>query len=608
MAIATLMSIKELDGKIFWIPAYQRGFRWARKQMKDLLDDLNAFINGNSKKYCLQPIVIKSISDGNGDVIYEVIDGQQRLTALFLLAVFFKSSPFRTMHQKTYADYTLNFQGKSSFEGFLKAIYEYVNSPDPIYPEDFKNKLCELKKTYSDIDSKNAVNTLEYLLDRPDALHIIYSIYVKLSDQIADKDVCVIWHEMTSVTEDKDSNSAIEAFANINANKIPLTDAELIKAVLIQAYGNEQLAESNNNAVSNRESIFSSQWESVERSLNNREFWSFFVRHGKEYKTRIDILFEIWMKTAGVTVPSGDHKIYRAVCKYLGEGGSARELWNSIIAIFETLQDWYNDYRNYHLIGCISSLKLQVKDNAALVFELYERYHSCKDKDEFNKYLRDLIKTALISKIADRNCGFESVLANFKHLTYHDSYTKDLLMVFNIALLVNTYNTCNMNKVERFSFDYYKNNNIEVEHINPQHSNTLLVRDWERKIRPVLEDKDISSEKIDEMTKEDKENEAGIHELGNLTLVDKKLNIGFSDGDFTEKRSHIISAMYGTSVAATDKKYEYSVLFPGTRWVFLRQRPVDDPIMLQSPIWSSKDREAYVAQIEESLKTFLIGG
>ena len=79
--------ITKLVGEIsgyFIIPAYQRGYRWD-EEVKMLLDDLNEITEG--KEYCLQPIVVRAL----GDEKYELIDGQQRLTTLFLLLNYIKT-------------------------------------------------------------------------------------------------------------------------------------------------------------------------------------------------------------------------------------------------------------------------------------------------------------------------------------------------------------------------------------------------------------------------------------------------------------------------------------------------------------------------------------
>ena len=61
----------------FYIPSYQRGYRWSETEVVRLLDDI--YQNGK-KNYCLQPVVVRKKEDQ-----YELIDGQQRLTTLYLI-------------------------------------------------------------------------------------------------------------------------------------------------------------------------------------------------------------------------------------------------------------------------------------------------------------------------------------------------------------------------------------------------------------------------------------------------------------------------------------------------------------------------------------------
>ena len=67
----------------FFIPSYQRGYRWDSTQVTDLLDDLFEFMKSGTGKYCLQPVVVKKKSDN--DKVWEVIDGQQRLTTIYII-------------------------------------------------------------------------------------------------------------------------------------------------------------------------------------------------------------------------------------------------------------------------------------------------------------------------------------------------------------------------------------------------------------------------------------------------------------------------------------------------------------------------------------------
>ena len=62
-----LKSVSELLGMKFFIPSYQRGYRWTEQQVKDLLNDVNEFnpekVKYSSEEtwYCLQLLVVKEM-------------------------------------------------------------------------------------------------------------------------------------------------------------------------------------------------------------------------------------------------------------------------------------------------------------------------------------------------------------------------------------------------------------------------------------------------------------------------------------------------------------------------------------------------------------------
>ena len=54
-----LKSIGELFGTRFFVPNYQRGYRWTQQQVIDLLNDIKEFNEERDGFYCLQPLVVK---------------------------------------------------------------------------------------------------------------------------------------------------------------------------------------------------------------------------------------------------------------------------------------------------------------------------------------------------------------------------------------------------------------------------------------------------------------------------------------------------------------------------------------------------------------------
>jgi uncharacterized protein with ParB-like and HNH nuclease domain len=104
---------KKLVGNIegeFLVPAYQRGYRW-KDEVKTLLEDIGGLAEGQN--YCLQPVVVKNI----GEKKYELIDGQQRLTTIFLILRYIKllNVPFKL-------NFSIEYKTREASKEFLENI------------------------------------------------------------------------------------------------------------------------------------------------------------------------------------------------------------------------------------------------------------------------------------------------------------------------------------------------------------------------------------------------------------------------------------------------------------------------------------------------------
>lgn len=73
----------------FWIPSYQRGYRWTADEVTKLLDDI---WKSAGQPYSLQPIVVKKREVD----AWELIDGQQRLTTLWLIFNYMQKKRLQT--------------------------------------------------------------------------------------------------------------------------------------------------------------------------------------------------------------------------------------------------------------------------------------------------------------------------------------------------------------------------------------------------------------------------------------------------------------------------------------------------------------------------------
>lgn len=88
---AELLTISELFGgeAAYTVPVYQRNYAWRVEQIEQLINDVQDATSDNETGYFLGNLVVTKY-DGTNE--FEVIDGQQRLTTLYLLLTFLEGN------------------------------------------------------------------------------------------------------------------------------------------------------------------------------------------------------------------------------------------------------------------------------------------------------------------------------------------------------------------------------------------------------------------------------------------------------------------------------------------------------------------------------------
>lgn len=131
------------------IPLYQRAYAWEENEINQLMEDIEGISENPDVSYYLGSLIVSQSDTG-----YEVIDGQQRLTTLYLLLKYllgWKKCDYLTFAYRPISDKTLNVVGADenpldeSDEGIItgwKIIKEYFENKDK---ESFKKKLSKVK-------------------------------------------------------------------------------------------------------------------------------------------------------------------------------------------------------------------------------------------------------------------------------------------------------------------------------------------------------------------------------------------------------------------------------------------------------------------------------
>lgn len=586
MAEVTMQSINYLFRKSFFVPTYQRGYRWTETQVKELLEDLYDFVSTKKDEndyYCLQPIIVKKKED-----CWELVDGQQRLTALWLISALYYCSNKEDVINIERETYNLVYEQKDEFTALFNIIEAMLDNNS-------LKSLVEKLEPYKEkcIDGRKLIESIEYISRFSRNNKTAKGVLAKIFDSI--NSVRIIWYVL-----DENENS-IQTFTNINANKIELTNAELIKAVLLNAVDDELKMQ--NKAL---------QWEEIEKGLNDNDFWSYMItKNRKNYNTRIDYLFEIFCDKHNLLKQvDGKEKdryaIFRAISEFL-VGKDVDDVWKEIQDIYDTLRDWYNDYFLYHTIGLL--LIIDKGNDAVIINELYNEY-SKVDKKTFKNHILNRIKELYVSdkKVTPfSKFDEEQIKADLEELTIQEiEKVRSVLLLYNIALLVNANNT-----YERFPFELFKNGTWDIEHINPQTPKDATAeekKNWLQSYMQIIKDREIL-DNIEKCIQDNYENFAVVSDMvsqkldivdndsiSNLVLLHASINRGYKNDCFSEKRKKIIEV---ERTKSNDEKY----IPIGTKWVFLKGYDKASQLV----VWAADDMKEYVEDISAKIYKMLGG-
>lgn len=610
--VIDLIALKELFEKQFFIPNYQRGYRWTKQQVVDLLEDLYEFDQEPTEKqrfYCMQPLVVKQKREGE-QTWYEVVDGQQRLTTFYLLLMALE-------------------------EGSPKDLFEITYQRMPMLLESFFQDDC--KNDTSTIDRyylSNAYQTIQsWLEEHPERKSRLRDLLLYAYDPPRDEDdeetkdyahnVRFIWYE----TQEPDP---IKVFTRLNIGKISLTNAELIKALLLNQKNFSEC--SDEYAIRLRQQEVASEWDYIERVLQKPDFWLFLNNTGYTHPTRIDFILDLIVEEnqfdINEDIGSDHYKTFRYFYAYFNKAGDCsgskiEECWAKVQEYYRTFVEWYEDLELYHYVGYLLACGEKLRD-------LLKIWHESKDKNDF--------LTRLKARVYER---VSTVSLNDQYNTDGSDKvkSKSILLFHNIQTAINRNQRetekYNMGVMYRFPFHLYKLESWDIEHINSSTENDLADEDarkeWlvnvylmassedQERIRKYFDKKhEEEKPKIFDKVKEsfpepDGWTDETKNQIGNYVLLDSSTNRSYGNAIFSAKRRIIIDkdSGYLTPLPKLSRRGAFeepdeepqratSSFVPlCTKSVFMKYY---SPVMGDSNYWTTADAEAYKNDIQRCIE------
>lgn len=562
--------IGEIQG-LFNIPAYQRGYRWEKTQVKTLLNDLYQCMeaNGQEKEYCLQPVVVQKRDESQ----YNLIDGQQRLTTIYILLRY-------VQHDFPFPFLITNFS------------FEYETRKDTqVFLDKMDPQLAQTNIDFFHI--YQAYTTIKDWLEEtfPADTNKQYFALSDLYKYINEK-VKVIWYEVGSEVD------PIALFTRLNVGKIQLTNAELIRALF--------LSDTPDGMENRKKYEMANQWDEIERQLRDDDdaFWAFFTRKSvKDYPTRIDILFDLMFhkqdteKDPLFTFFKMEKRLKRS---------DKDSVWQEVISSFLQLKGWYKDNVYYHKIGYL------IASGCLTMADLFDEARG-KCKSEFNKRLDELIAESITWCTNDKDSYWD--------LDYHKDYNR----ICRILLLFNVLSTLGNGSQQRFLFNKYNNEEWSIEHIHAQNSEGLksvelqlewlqlhlpslkaihrdepdneLIKTVEQAIDSIRHNSSLVRSDFNDIFRRvvidmsETTDTDYINTLPNLALLSCGHNTCLSNSTFDVKRNLIINM---------DKRGEYIPYC--TKMTFLKY--YDNSSDVQVHFWGQKDREVYLQAIQNVIAPY----
>lgn len=614
-------SVAELKGYKFHIPSQQRGYRWRKSNVKELIDDLIDFSESDSSHYCLQPLaVVPSVMAPEGQTRYSVLDGQQRLTTLYLL--------LKSLGEPVYYEISYQRDTNSERKKFLESDISLTDENIDFF---YISKAYQYMLGYLDEEKKAKLRPL-------------------LQGEKENKRVEFIWYLVDT--------DAHEVFRNLNSGKIALSNADLIKAMLL----------SDASGIEDKKST-ALQYNDIQEGLMNDRFWymvqPFDVRRRggriepvdplyekvsvQSRMMRMDLLFNL---VAGLSFKEYQTDALASFRYFYDNRKGIDELWKKVRHLYLRLTDLYSNTDTFHYIGYLTYCRRNQTED---YYKAMRKWISLSE-EQSKKNVIDALRSSIRKYIKDDPSNYD--------YSWGKEDIRRLLLLHNIETLLYQYHQKERDEqlslhssYEQFPFELLYRQNWDIEHMASQTDNPLK-RDKDQKewLEAFKTDYSLIFQHQEDDTKEagdntgrsnvygfnqgqqeeirkrvkeyegaldgnertrlfnelhdflvtTTENALGMEKvrnkdgIGNLVLLDHHTNRSFHNSLFPTKRRIIIEANGNQDSSKGWAKLTF--IPPCTKYAFMKY--YNKKVGINMSAWTESDYQAYLKDMQEKLSFY----
>lgn len=525
-------SVKQLletgKEKKFVIPEYQRPYAWSDEQIQTLFDDLAEYTGNNTEStYFLGTIV--AYENENGE--QEIIDGQQRITSLFLLlrAIYTKlSSMTETPESKNF---------KSQIES---AIWEQDELTAAV---DYQKTLI-FSRVMGDEGNKTFSNILingEAAVSADDNYSKNYLLFQELIEKYATAEPELFYWFIRNIlnkaillpiTADS-QDTALTIFSTLNDRGLALSDADIFKAKIY------------NHLPSDKKTDFIEAWQKLDEDATNVN----------ESVQRLFYYYMFYLRALendrNTTTP-GARKYYSKnnfeklyADNVMSDLSTIVNLWlvvNNRTALAD--EQWSSNVEIQQVLDGLTSYPNEFWKYPVVIY--YLKYHQSQDfEGEFLRFLKRLL----------------SVLSARYIVTPTINAVKRGILNLNAEIINSPTPKFDFNEIdekelkEKIKNAHRNTVRMILKILAYQHQDTLLPEKWE--IEHILPQKWQTS--YFHSTYRDKEVKELVEHIGNKIPFEKKLNIIASNGYFQKKQESYAQSKVGILLELSEANNDWGL-------------------------------------------------